>query len=141
LGFELGKEHIFDYALVPHAGDWKSAAIYRSGMEFNRPLITRKLALHRGALPNRWGWLEVSAGNVVTSALKPGSDNSLIVRVYDASGQSSPGVKIKMTSPVASAFESDVIEREGTGIAVRGNTLQFDLAPFQIKTFKLRLQP
>jgi alpha-mannosidase len=141
LGFELGEEHTFDYALVPHAGDWKGAAIYRSGMEFNRPLIPRKLALHAGALPNRWGWLEVSAGNVVTSALKPGSDNSLIVRVYEASGQSSPGMKIKMASPVASAFESDVIEREGTGIAVRGNTLQFDLAPFQIKTFKLRLQP
>ena len=38
LGLELGVERTFDYALVPHSGDWRDAAVYKAGAEFNHPL-------------------------------------------------------------------------------------------------------
>jgi alpha-mannosidase len=138
-GLELGKRMTFDYALVPHDGDWRQAGAYRSGLEFNNPLIARKVAPHAGTLPKRWGLLEVSKPNVVVSTLKPGRDGSAVLRVYEASGQSTPGVKIALHSQVDSAFEANLIEQPGGKLNVQDNALQFDLGPFQIKTFQLRL--
>ena len=45
-GFELARQLTFRYALVPHQGDWRQAAVYRDGMEFNRPLLCQKVAPH-----------------------------------------------------------------------------------------------
>src|SRR5262249_31837944 len=57
-GFELGRPIVFQYALMPHAGDWRGAAVYRTGFEFNRPLLVRKVGVHPGSLPARWSALE-----------------------------------------------------------------------------------
>ncbi len=48
-GLEVGKTLAFDYALVPHAGDWREAAVYRAGLEFNHPLIVCAADGHAGA--------------------------------------------------------------------------------------------
>ena len=86
-GFELGKEFAFDYALVPHAGDWRQAGVYRDGLEFNHPLVARTVASHPGVLPKRWGFLEIAPQNVVVSALKPGPEGTAVLRIYEAAGQ------------------------------------------------------
>lgn len=138
-GLEVGKRLTFDYALVPHASDWRQAGVYRAGMDFNNPLIARKAAPHAGTLPKRWGLLEVSHPNVVVSALKPGRDGSAVLRVYEASGQSTPGVKITLKTQLDSAFEANLLEQPAGKLDVRDNVLQFDLRPFEIKTFQLRL--
>jgi hypothetical protein len=33
------------------------------------------------------------------------------------------------------------MEDDGSSLPIRDNSLQFDLGPYQIKTFKLKLQP
>jgi alpha-mannosidase len=65
---ELNTERTFDYALIPHVGDWRAAGVYRDGMEFNQPLLTCPMAAHRGDLPKRWGFLEITPQNIVVSA-------------------------------------------------------------------------
>jgi len=62
-------------------------------MEFNNPLITRSAAAHTGNLPAKWGLLEISNDDVVTSALNSGKDGTVIVRVYEAAGKPSQGVR------------------------------------------------
>src|SRR5262245_19418380 len=139
-GLELGKTLTLQYALVPHSGDWKTAGVYRSGFEFNHPLITKKSAAHPGLLPKRWGLLEVSEPNVVVSALKPGPQGTVILRVYEAGGKSSSGVKVKIQTKVAAANEANLMEDTGRRLEANNDTLQFDLRPYEIKTFKLQLQ-
>ena len=91
-GFELGKELTFDYALVPHAGDWRQAGVYRDGLEFNQPL----LACTRGPAPGRAAqalgarWKSPRTTSSLT-ALKPGPDGTAVLRVYEADGQADPG--------------------------------------------------
>jgi len=138
-GFEIGKRLTFRYALVPHAGDWRAAEVYRAGLEFNHPLLTRKVAPHTGLLPGRWGLLEVSHSNVVLTALKPGPGNSTMLRVYEAAGQATPAVKIRLRARVTAANESNLLEDSGPKLKVQSDTVQFDLHPFEIKTIKLRL--
>ncbi len=140
-GLELGKERSFEYALVPHSGDWREAAIYRAGLEFNHPLIVRKIASHPGTLPGQWGLLEASAPNIVLSALKPGTAGAVILRVYEAAGKAAPGAEIRLQARIASAHEANLMEDELAKIEIRNDTLRFDLHPFEIKTFKLRLEP
>jgi alpha-mannosidase len=139
-GLELGKELTFHYSLSPHAGDWRTAGVYRTGLEVNNPLIVRKMATHAGTLPKTWGLLEVSPGNVVLSALKPAKDGATVIRVYEASGQATTGATIKLHAKVISANEANLMEDSSAKVKVQQNTLQFDLHPFEIKTFKLRLK-
>lgn len=141
LGLELGKQLTFDYSLLPHAGDWHDAAVYRAGMEFNHPLIVRKLTRHRGVLPPRWGWLDVSPANVILSALKPSRDGGAVLRFYEASGRPTPGVEIKLQAKVASAVETNLMEDDLAELRVQDNTLRVDFGPYQIRTFKLKWQP
>jgi alpha-mannosidase len=136
-GFELGKTRTFDYAVIPHAGDWRQAAVYRQGMEFNHPLVVSKTTPHAGTLPARWGLLEITRSNVVLTACKPGRDGSTVLRVYEAAGQPTAGVTLKFNWHVGTAWEANLLEDAGHRMPVRDDTLQFDLHPFQIKTIKL----
>ena len=138
---QLGKERTVRYALVPHAGDWREARVYRDGLEFNNPLIARKAAPHPGPLPKRWGLIDVSDPRVVVSALKPGRDGAAILRVYEATGAPAPGVKVTIHAGVTSANETNLMEDAGAPLPAAPDGLTFDLAPFEIKTIALRLAP
>jgi alpha-mannosidase len=136
-GFELGRERTLHYGLVVHDGDWRTAEIFREGMEFNHPLLVWKTDAHRGDLPARWGLLQISHPNVVMTAFKPGRGREVFLRVYEASGEATPAVKIKMYTRLSAACESDLLEASGRKLKVRKDTVEFDLHPFEIKTIKL----
>lgn len=139
-GLMLDREIEFDYALVPHTGDWRQGEVYRHGLEYNNPLLCRKSGIHTGKLPKTWGLLEVSKSNVVITALKQAKDGSTILRLYEASGKATPGVTIKSKAKISSANEATLIEDTGNVLKVTADTVQFDLGAFEIKTFKLKLK-
>ena len=138
-GFELGRTHTFRYALLPHAGDWREAAVYREGLAFNHPLLVHKAALHAGSLPARWGLLEISHPNVVLTAFKPGPGKTTILRVYEAGGRAAPDVRISLRARITAANEANLLEDSRRKLNVRNNTVQFSLHPFEIKTIQLQL--
>ena len=140
-GFELGKKFTFQYALLPHSGDWRQAKVYRAGLEFNNPLITIKGTSHAGNLSSEWGMVEVSPANVVMSALKPSKDETTVIRVYEASGQVTTGATIRLHAKVLAANEANLLEDAGSRVEVKADSIRFDLRPFEIKTFVFRLVP
>jgi alpha-mannosidase len=139
-GFQLGQERVVRYALIPHEGDWRQAGVFREGLEFNQPLVCRKVLSHDGSLPSRWGLLEVSSPNVVVSALKPARDGAAVLRIYEATGQLAEGVKIAMHAKVASARTANLLEDSDGELKVQGDAVTIDLRPFQIKTIRLSLE-
>ena len=138
-GFQVGKRLSFEYALVPHAGDWRGVQVYRAGLEFNHQFLVRKVAPHSGLLPSRWGLLEVSHSNVVLTALTPGRGNATVLRVYEAAGQAASEVSIKLRARVAAANEANLLEESGRRLKIQTDSVQFDLHPFEIKTIRLQL--
>lgn len=140
-GMQLGKQITLNYALRPHQGSWQDAGVYRDGMEFNRPLIVRKTARHAGPLPKRWGMLEVSKPNVVLSALKPGRDGSVVVRVFEATGQATAGASINFAAAVKSAEQVDALEDAQGPVKFEKDAVSFDLHPFEIKAVRVQLAP
>ena len=139
-GLMLDREIEFDYALVPHLGDWSQEEVYHHGLEYNNPLLCRKAGIHTGKLPKAWGLLEVSKTNVVITALKQAKDGSTILRLYEASGKATTGVTIKSKAKISSANESNLIEDTGNVLNVATDTVRFDIGPFEIKTFKFRFK-
>ncbi len=137
-GLEIGKTHTFDYALVPHTGDWRQSQAYRQGAEFNTPLIAWKPAKKAGHLPARQSFIQISAKNVVLSAVRacPGG---LYIRVYEAEGQPVEHLGIEIAWPVKQAFEVNLIEKEEKPLPLANPTNSLDLAlgPFEIKTVKM----
>jgi alpha-mannosidase len=136
-GLMIDREIDFNYALLPHEGDWRQAEVYKHGQEFNNPLLCRKEGIHEGKLPKSWGLLEVSKSNVVITALKQAKDGSTILRLYEASGKATPGVTIKSRAKLSSAWEANLIEDTGNVLKILSDTMQFDMGPFEIKTLKL----
>jgi alpha-mannosidase len=140
-GLGMARKYTLDYAILPHSGDWRSAAPWRAGLEFNHPLIARTAAPHRGELPPRWGMLDVSHQNVVTSALKPGKDGTTVVRVYEAAGSPAKAVRLTFHSAISQTHEANLMEDRGAEIDTERDSFTFDLRPFEIKTFTLTLKP
>jgi alpha-mannosidase len=140
-GLGIGKKYTHDYAILPHAGDWRSASPWRAGLDFNNPLIVRTAAPHSGDLPARWGMMEVSNDAVVTSALKPGADGATIVRVYEAAGEPAKSVRLTSHAAISQVRESNLVEDRGSEIHAEPESFTFDLRPFEIKTFRLTVKP
>ena len=141
-GFQIGVERRMRYAVVPHSGDWSAAKVFRDGMEFNHPLIVRKTAPHPGALPKRWGFLEVTSPDVVLSSLAQGRDGAVSLRIYEAAGRPSPDTSIDFRGELQSAVETNLLDDDIRPVAVEGGrSLRIPLKPFEIKTLRVRPKP
>lgn len=138
-GLGIGKKYTLEYAVLPHTGDWRTAAVWRPGMEFNNPLIAKTVAPHRGELPGRWGMFEIDQQNVVASALKQSKDGTAVLRVYEAAGKQANGVRVTLHVRLKQLHEANLIEDSGAQLQSELNSFTFDLKPFEIKTFKLSL--
>jgi alpha-mannosidase len=146
-------EHRFTYSLYPHAGDWRTAGTVQRGYELNAPLSVITSQSHKGILPSRKSFLEVSPRNVVAAVVKRAEDSETwIVRLYESTGQKAQ-VSLKVTEIIKRAVETDLLEREipqspaerdgaegAHGISVRGSEVRFDMTPYEIKTLKLEFQ-
>lgn len=74
------------------------------------------------------------------SAFKPGKDDATIIRVYETDGHATDGAEIKLNAKIISANEANLMEDLGAKLKVANNTLRFDLHPFEIKTFVVRVK-
>jgi alpha-mannosidase len=79
-------QHVFEYALVPHAGTWYAdkALIMREAHAFEAPLRACVAEQHTGILPPAWSFVEVAPAGVTLSAVKRAADGQgVVVRVYN----------------------------------------------------------
>jgi mannosylglycerate hydrolase len=78
--------HEFDYALVPHRGDWEAeeALVLREAQAFNTPIRAIVTAQHESRLPSQSTLIQVEPPALVASSIKQSeASNGVIVRVYN----------------------------------------------------------
>ncbi len=72
----------FDYALIPHTGDWRTA--FHEAHAFNVPLRGMVTDLHAGSLPWEGSFANTSPSSLTISAIKiPEEGKGLIVRLHN----------------------------------------------------------
>ena len=83
-------KYVFRYSFTSGQGDWARAKSWRTGMNFNMPLIpvTAVNELSQKPLPPESSFFSVDAENLVLSALKKSDqDGAVILRVFEIRGE------------------------------------------------------
>jgi alpha-mannosidase len=78
--------HVFEYALVPHAGMWhtEDAFVQQEANAYEAPLRAVATTQHAGEIPTSWSFAHVAPGSVAVSAIKRAEDeDALVLRLYN----------------------------------------------------------
>jgi alpha-mannosidase len=136
--------HRFTYSLLPHQGGWREAETVRRAYELNAPVlaITSRTGAARAERSHgtEHSFLRSDCPNVLIETVKPAEDgDGLIVRLYETHNARAQGT-ITFASIIASAQECNLLEEAKDQATYEGNTLHFQVRPFEIKTFRVRLK-
>jgi len=77
----------FKYALLPHKGNWRTAGVVKAAIALNTETVQIAETYHKSSLPRFYKGIEVSADNIIITAVKQaaGSDG-IIIRAYESNG-------------------------------------------------------
>lgn len=124
-------EHDFTYALYPHLGTVTEGGTIEEANRLNLPA-----QVVNGAFVDGRKLINVSSDSVIIDAVKKAEDEDcLIVRMHECRGGRS---EVALTSeyPVKRIVPCNLIGHD-CGEAVEGASVEFEVKPFEIKTFKL----
>ncbi len=146
--------HRFTYSLLPHVGDWREAQSVRRAYELNVPVVCAAGQKKATSVPNvpttdisrfpiyrGTSFIQTECTHVIVETVKPAEDgDGLIVRLYEAHNQRGRGTLTFATS-ILFAQECNLLEEPVNDVSYQGNALSFQVRPFEIKTFRIRLSP
>jgi alpha-mannosidase len=138
-GAQMIGSHRFEYALIPHAGDWLSSAAYNEADAFNAPLrAAAGTTAGEGDLPSSGSFLRVAPATFVVSAVKTAEDdeNSMIVRGYNIT-DAPVDVTLDPGRPVAAAALARLDETPLTPLSPdAAGALRFTAQAHQVVTIR-----
>lgn len=153
-------EYSYEYAILPHAGDWRQ--VYQRAHNYNAPIMARRADTHPGLelsemnitrdnpalvrkkpwqrgghLPSALSVVDVSASGLILTALYRSGD-TLIVRVYNPMAEVVSGM-IGCGLPLARAEHVRLDETMLETLPVEGGQIAVTVRPGEVYT--LRLHP
>ncbi|HKR63446.1 MAG TPA: glycoside hydrolase family 38 C-terminal domain-containing protein [Thermoanaerobaculia bacterium] len=129
--------HEFVYGLASHEGT-RIADVQARRLE--QPLLAFVATKHAGALGKSFSLLRASSDPVHVMALKKAEDSDeVIVRLVEVEGRAVPEVRLTFAKPVLSAREVNGREELVNAANVKNGELVTSFAPFQLRTFAVRL--
>jgi alpha-mannosidase len=132
---ELGS-YTFEYAVLPHEGDWRQAEIYQQAPEFNRRPIAIQ-ANAQGKLPAELSFIKLTPHNLILSTLKKAEDSeAVILRFFETTGVSTQA-EIELFKKIKRLTAVDLLENEEGELPFKGNSFNLEVKPFEIVSLKL----
>ncbi|TWD90219.1 alpha-mannosidase [Neobacillus bataviensis] len=126
-------EHLFTYSILPHAGSWYEGNTVRQAWELNTPLTYAEGHTQSVSL------FKVADQNVMVDAVKKGEGNDhLIIRLHEFAGARGT-VEVLSDFRIESWQECDLMER-GISEVREDQAFTFDIKPYEIKTFMVKLK-
>jgi alpha-mannosidase len=124
--------HEFAYAVMPHAGGWREAAVVAEARRFNVPLRWAPGGIASGSL----AW--VDDPNVVLDTIKPAEDSDAIVlRLYEAHGARGTA-RVRLGVPYEAAVLANALEDEREPFEIADDEIVLPYRSHQILTVKVR---
>jgi len=140
--------HTFDFALAAHAGDWRSPACYQLGWEFNNPLRVGRMCTARpikpiegrATLPESGSFCSLDQDGAIIPTIKKAYDGfGYVVRLVELTGEARM-VRLTFDAKVASAFETDLLERPARELKSVGRSLTVPVTAYGIHSVKVALE-
>jgi len=133
------ENHLFAYALYPHAGDWCAGGTVAEAMAFNSPMLVLPRSARSAAKVSGSSLLGCTAGNLRLEAVKRSEDGkALVVRLVDRHNASTKA-KLIFDRPVKAAWSCDLTEKPEKKLRTRGNSVVFTGRPYEILTLRVVL--
>ncbi|NDV69442.1 glycoside hydrolase family 38 C-terminal domain-containing protein [Dysgonomonas sp. 25] len=133
--------HIFTYSLMGHEGSYQAAKTVLKAEVLNQPMRAFATAKHKGHLGKSFSFASVDNDNVSMKAIKQAEkSDEYVVRFYETSGKASQKATVSFAGNIASAKELNGVEDEIGHVSFSGKNLTFEVKPFSMKTFKVKLQ-
>ncbi len=134
----------FSYALLPHGPDWSIENTVQAAVAFNMPARARAVPGSGSKLSAQASFVSSDRAHAVVDTVKPAEDgNGTIVRVYDCANRRGT-VTLTFAQPIEKASAVTILE-EPDGAAgplhVDGRSLVFEILPFQVRSFRVGIQP
>lgn len=135
----------FEYALIPYTGSTEAEgpppAVRREALPFHAPAWAQFVALcgsGSSPLPPSGSFLRVEPETLVISALKRAEEgDGLILRLYNPRPQAlKASVEFLLLAPTR-AFLTTLEEQPQRELTLRGQSVEFDMRPWEIVTLKL----
>jgi alpha-mannosidase len=134
-------EHEFTYSLYPHQGDWKQGNTVQMAYSLNVPLYAAISGANvNGALPDTVSMMHVDCDNVIIDTVKKAEDsNEIVVRMYECFNRRS-NVTFSCFRDLEEAMECSLMEKPLAKVPVQGGQFSFEIKPYEIKTFLLKVK-
>ncbi|MEA4890621.1 MAG: glycoside hydrolase family 38 C-terminal domain-containing protein [Clostridiaceae bacterium] len=136
------EQHRFVYSLYPHAGGWRQARTMQQAYSLNIPLYAKIQAAEKTvestALPGSFSLCRVDADDhVMLETVKLAEEGGgLIFRLFEYCNRRG-AVRLTLGYVPKAIEECDLLERTERKLPVIGNTVDFDIKPYEIKSFRI----
>ncbi len=138
---EADKElHEFTISLYPHKGSWKDAGTVAQAYQINNPLIAVSKSSDGGMLESEYSFVQSDCENVVVEVVKKAEDNSndILIRLYECYNRRTQAT-LTFGKNLKGAVECDMLENDICDVNYSENTISFEIKPYEIKTFKVKV--
>jgi len=132
--------HEFTYSLYPHAGNFREAGTVHMAYALNCPMYAKVEDKHAGSLPKEFSMAKVDKENVIIEIVKKAEDSDdIIIRLYECYNRRTT-VNLTFNSRISAVWECDLIENNLQELEHGENSFSFNIKPFEVKTYKLKLK-
>lgn len=137
---DLGR-NIFSFGIYSHDGSFENGT-QAQNENFQNPLIAfQTTARRKGCLSDDFSFADINNENVIIRAVKLAEDeDGIIIRVNEASGKNQNNIKISFFEKIESAEETLADESFVNNAKVDGKSIIFDIEPYSVKSFRIRLK-
>lgn len=130
----------YSFAIFSHSGA-VGEATQRAAKRFVQPMAAFLCDKHDGALGTSYSFGALSDSAVLLRAVKLSEDGgTIVVRFNEGIHQARQGVQFTLGNGIESATEIYASEEFKADAVVKNGALVFDLAPYEIKSFALKLK-
>jgi mannosylglycerate hydrolase len=125
------------YAIMPHAGEWHDAGLYREADRFVLPLETAQAGKGGGAMPKQLSFVEVGPEEIALSALKKCDErDSMVLRLFNPTDVAVKG-SVTCHHAIKEAWLTNMNEQRRKQLTADGNSVSVPFAHKQIITLEL----
>mgnify|MGYP002348718298 FL=1 len=123
--------HRLEYAVTGYAGPLLESPVEADARLYNAGMLAVPGEARLPELPT------VESDHVCVAALKPAEEGgALVLRLAEHRGRAGR-VRVRLPSWVGSTSRVNLLEREGADLAIRGESAEFEVRPWEIVTLRL----
>jgi len=136
---DLGK-HRFTYSIMGHSGDYRAAGTVLKAEILNQPMNAFVAPKHKGDLGKTFSFVASDNNKVALKAFKQAEkSDEYVIRFYETEGKGTQSVNFTFAADIVSADEINGVEDVIAKAAYTDKTLTFDIKPYSMKSFKVKL--